>query len=624
MWRRFGPGPVFTYESLLNSRRWQVYVGRSLFVLALLIGMTVVWIGSEPAASTWRGQGASFQALAALGEQFFYALAGIQLSLVILASPAAAAGSICTDRARGTLEHMMVTDLSDVEIVLGKLAARLAPIGGMIVCGVPVAALGTLLGGVEFQAIAGLFVVSLSLALLGCVLALTISVWAAKTHEVLLAVYVIESVWLLSLPIWYDLSITKRLVAPPGWFEKANPYMLVFAPYAQPGFVRSLDYAAFAGGVLAVSTVLAIVSIATLRHVLIARSSRGQKTPRRLPDWKPLFPSWPGPTLDGNPMLWREWHYSRPSRLAWWLWMGMLVLTWLLVIWGTHEATREGIGAGGPNGMAFGFILVLFFGLLMLSAMAPTALAEERARGSLDVLLTTPLPTREIVIAKWWGVYRKALVLAPLPLYVGIFMAASIPELPAWATTTPYNPPLIPINDRDRLLAAAGTIADFLASSALLVSLGLALATWVRRLGRAVAISVIAFFVMGIGWLILVESVYAVSRRTRLSVGPDRARWLHDAVLSMSPIFGPMGPVGVIMNIEQHSRAPAWIAMAIVVLVKAATAGFLLWLTVKTFDRCLGRVAGSKAVAATAARIKRAERTGGISLDESFGARAIS
>ena len=394
------------------------------------------------------GQAATFDELAKLGEQFFYAMAGIQLSLVILAAPAAAAGSICTDRARGTLEHMMVTDLSDVEIVLGKLAARLAPIVGMIMCGVPVAALATLLGGVEFRAIAGLFVVSLSLALLGCALALAISIWAAKTHEVLLAVYVIESVWLLSLPIWYDLSFTSKLAPPPVWFEKANPYVLVFAPYAKPGFARALDYAAFAGVVLAVSTVLAIVSIARLRRVIVAWSSRRQKGPRRLPDLKWLLPSWPSPTLDGNPVLWREWHYSRPSRLAWWLWTGMLVLAWSLVAWGTHAATTEGVGPGGANGIAFGFLLVLLFGLLMLSAMAPTALAEERARGSLDVLLATPLSTREIVIAKWWGVYRKALVLAPLPLYVGIFMAASIPELPIWATSRPYNPPLIPINDQ--------------------------------------------------------------------------------------------------------------------------------------------------------------------------------
>ena len=149
---------------------------------------------------------ALYQQMAMLGEKFFYAMAGIQVSLILLAAPAAAAGSICMDRARGTLAHMMATDLSDPEIVLGKLGSRLAPIIGLIACGVPVAALATLLGGVEFGAIAGLFVVSVSLAVLGCTLALTISVWAAKTHEVLMAVYMFGGLWLLALPIWEEMA----------------------------------------------------------------------------------------------------------------------------------------------------------------------------------------------------------------------------------------------------------------------------------------------------------------------------------------------------------------------------------------------------------------------------------
>ena len=133
-------------------------------------------------------------------------MAGIQVSLVMLVAPAATAGTICMDRARGTLTHMLMTDLSDVEIVLGKLGARLAPILAIIVCSVPVAALTALLGGIDFGAIAGLFVISVSLAVLACTLAITISIWATKTHEVLMAVYMIEGLWLLALPLWWSWS----------------------------------------------------------------------------------------------------------------------------------------------------------------------------------------------------------------------------------------------------------------------------------------------------------------------------------------------------------------------------------------------------------------------------------
>ena len=46
-------------------------------------------------------------------------------------------------------------------------------------------------------------------------------------------------------------------------------------------------------------------------------------------------------------------------------------------------------------------------GLLLLSVSAATSLAEERARGSLDVLLATPLSTRSILDGKWWGAFRQ-------------------------------------------------------------------------------------------------------------------------------------------------------------------------------------------------------------------------
>jgi hypothetical protein len=51
MRKRWGIGPVFAYESLLNTRRWQVYAGRSLFVLIMLIGMVIVWLMRDQAAA---------------------------------------------------------------------------------------------------------------------------------------------------------------------------------------------------------------------------------------------------------------------------------------------------------------------------------------------------------------------------------------------------------------------------------------------------------------------------------------------------------------------------------------------------------------------------------------------
>ena len=119
---RPGLGPVFAYEWLTASRRPQGFALRALFVLMLLGALGLVWVGRTDVRER-----VTYKALAEVGQQFFLAVIGTQITLVLLAAPAATAGAICLDRARGTLAHLMVTDLSDGEIVLGKLAARLVP-----------------------------------------------------------------------------------------------------------------------------------------------------------------------------------------------------------------------------------------------------------------------------------------------------------------------------------------------------------------------------------------------------------------------------------------------------------------------------------------------------------------
>ena len=61
------------------------------------------------------------------------------------------AGAGCLDKARGTLDHMLTTDLSNAEIVLGKLAARLVPTLTLVLCALPVQFLASLLGGIDLS-----------------------------------------------------------------------------------------------------------------------------------------------------------------------------------------------------------------------------------------------------------------------------------------------------------------------------------------------------------------------------------------------------------------------------------------------------------------------------------------
>ena len=371
---RWGLGPVFVYEWLTASRRWQMYGGRALFVFLLLGGLSVVWF-----SQVTRANGPlDLRSLARMGEGFFYAIVGTQLAIVLLAAPAATAGSICADKARGSLIHLLVTDLSDVEIVLGKLAARLMPVVGLIIASLPVLAIGFLLGGIEPEALIGAYVVTLAVAVLGCALALTLSVWCTKTYEALLTVFMLWTLALMAGPIEGFISITWN-VPLPAWPWMLSPFFVALAPYIRPGTTDLSEPLEFAAVTLGLSAVLVLVAIVCVRRITVRQASRPDQA-RKPPAIRSLFPRrlLPQPSLDRNPVLWREWQRRQPSR-------------WVRVIWAVY-AIMAGffgvaamfIGRGtrtGPVGEIATLVnaFQVSIGLLLLSIGSVSSLAEERA-----------------------------------------------------------------------------------------------------------------------------------------------------------------------------------------------------------------------------------------------------
>jgi hypothetical protein len=57
---------------------------------------------------------------------------------------------------------------------------------GLIACVVPITALAGLLGGIVPEALVASFLTAIACAVLSCSLALALSVWGRKTHEVLM------------------------------------------------------------------------------------------------------------------------------------------------------------------------------------------------------------------------------------------------------------------------------------------------------------------------------------------------------------------------------------------------------------------------------------------------------
>ena len=470
---RLGVGPVFVYECLTASRRWQGYAMRAGFLLVLFVTLLVIWIGSRPLANS-----SAIRSMAALGEWFYLGFVGMQLTVVFFAAPAATAGSICLDRARGTLTHMLVTDLSSAEIVLGKLAARLVPVLGMLACTLPLLEILALVGGLDPNALLGAFVVAVGIAVLGSSLALFFSFWVGKTHEAILGTYAVWGLWLL----WAPITSIVRVLFPKAFFIppplSADPYWLAFAPYRAPSLVAWQDYASFLEITLAASAMLVAMAVFRLRAI-VTRDSLKRRPSRslleRLVERFGRGRGLPTPSLDWNPVFWREWHRSKPSR---WsraivaLYFALATTFSLMMV-----ALRANMAAPWVNGVQ------VSVGLLILSVIAAVSLAEERARGSLDLLMTTMLSTRQIVLGKWLGTYRAVPLFAILPTVVSLGLAYDRPER--------WNDVLV-------------LIVYIFCSGAAITSLGLAMATWLPRVGSAVAATVTSYLAITVGWLVVV------------------------------------------------------------------------------------------------------------------------
>ncbi len=564
---RLGPGPVFVYEWLTATRCWQLYAMRTSFVGMILVGMMLAHRrphGDEDGRVTLRE-------LASYGAQLYQSTVVIELMLILLAAPAATAGAVCLDGARGTLDHMLATDLSNAEIVLGKLGVRLIPVLGLIASILPVVALSTLLGGIDPLALAGSFLVAVGCAVLGSSLALTLSVFGRKPHEVLVMTYMILVVWLFS-PVILAIAHEVGVGPPPPagtsgglWTflhdaaEWSNPFVLAVAPYRRPGTVGIETYAGFLAGCLLGSAALTGLATARVRRVSLSRVGRPQRR-RRLrlirPSWLPRLP---GPSMDDNPVAWREWHRSRPTlmmRVGWGLYAALGIF-WLWVV---------GMPSVEPTAarVAIASTVQVTIGLFLLSTQAATSLAEERVRGSLDVLLSTPMSTRSILAGKWWGSYRRILSVAIWPALLSISLLL---DGGSWAA----------------YLALLGLV---LAYGAAITSLGLALATWVSRPGWAVAWCVAIHLAWMVVWPFVAWPFAVLAARLRIS-----EFWM---------IFGAPPPYGVLAGTIAVSRESVVVRGLVLTTIVPpiiawimgiwGLAGVLFLWVVGTFDDCLGRI----------------------------------
>ena len=142
-----GIGAVGVKELRGRMRGRRAFVILTIYLVLLGGFAWMVELIMERAYTSGFGNGAG-QASASIGQGIFAALLMLETLQVVFLAPASTAGSISLEREKQTLELLVVTPISSLAIVIGKLFSALIYVWLLIAASIPLTAVVFVYGGV--------------------------------------------------------------------------------------------------------------------------------------------------------------------------------------------------------------------------------------------------------------------------------------------------------------------------------------------------------------------------------------------------------------------------------------------------------------------------------------------
>jgi len=470
-------GPMFTRQAVIAPRRAWFFAVRTLFVAALFGIVLTSWqlmVGSQRVENLGD--------LAWFGAAVTQILAPLQLAVAMPFSALLVASAVALEKDRKTLELLLMTNLSNSELVLGKLLAGMLTVVMVIAAALPLLMLVALLGGVSTGQILRIEVVTLASALAAGSLGSTIALWREKTFQALAMTALIIVLWLIACEILAAGVLGERLAEIPieTWALALSPWRAIQAA-AEPVFERTgADgplwepvslYAIVATGVALLLNLVAVARVRVwnpTREIQPADdelAANSAANVHRAPD--KVREVW------DNPVLWREVRtkaYGKKVliiRLAYWV----VFAACFSALWFAGDRFG-GLENHGPTTAAQSVTALLVVSLILLNSAAVTALTSERDNRALDLLLVTDLSPKEIVFGKLLGAFytAKEMVLLPLVmfgylLYTGmlateqtLFLIGGWTVMTIFAATLGLHAGISYANSRTAIATSIGTL----------------------------------------------------------------------------------------------------------------------------------------------------------------------
>src|SRR6478672_7852649 len=257
---------MFTREAAVAPRRASFFVARTLFVGTLFALTLTAWqmlVGSQRLESIGD--------LAWFGAAAFQILAPFQLAVALPFSALLVASAVAIEKDRKTLDLMLLTSLSNSELVLGKLLAGMLSVIVVVVASLPLFMIIALLGGISREQILRVEAVTLASALLAGSLGSMVALWREKTFQALAMTMLVLVIWLLGWEIVASVGADATWLGLPArsWSIAMSPWQAV-QEAAQPIFDASRTNELRSDPVL-LFLITSIVASAALNLVAIVR-----------------------------------------------------------------------------------------------------------------------------------------------------------------------------------------------------------------------------------------------------------------------------------------------------------------------------------------------------------------
>lgn len=529
-------GAVYEREMKVAPRSRGLFVARAVYCGALLGIVATCWLvvtGSQTVATV--GDTARF------GATLMRILAPLQLVLAMLAAALTTVLAVGVEKDRRTLELLLVSRLSDAQLVLGKLAGSLLRVFLLLFAAVPIFALAGLFGGVEPAQLVRLFLATTAAAVATASVANAVAFWKDTTFQALAITAFVLAAWTAA-----GEAAAAQFGAAAG--AAASPARAIFAALAPGGGPMLAPFLGVCGVVFAASTGVAVALVRRWntaqeirrRGADVAAVTAGARSARR--GWFARRDVWP------NPVLWREVCTRAHGRA-----MPVVRLAWLLLFAVAVAGVAAEARAARPDRLATAVAVVpmALASLLAVTAMAVTSVTTERDRGTLDLLLVSDLEPGEFVWGKLWGVLLAAREIVLLPL-------ALCGALVAVGVATPEH----------GLYLAVG-LAVLLFFTAVL-GLYAGLSHPVSRQAIAVALGTVAFLFVGVATAMRIMVAFGASFELQLAP-------------FLAVIVG--GAIGLYAALSARNPSPAvgWASALLPALTFVALTGFLQGSTLQVF-----------------------------------------